>query len=139
MSWMQCDLVLRPRPRGCHLVTDEVVAGLDLSRLRIGLCQIFLRHSSAALTLNENADPDVRSDCAAWLDRLTPSGDPAYRHRCEGDDDLPAHLQCSLLGCSLLIPVRAGALALGTWQGIWLVEGRIQGGPRQLLLTAWGE
>lgn len=138
MIWRQAALRLRERPRGCHLVTDEVLAGIDLGGIATGMLQVFLQHTSAALTLNENADPDVRRDAEGWLTRTCPDAAPYFRHRDEGDDDMSAHLVASLLGPSLLLPVRNGRPALGTWQGIWLVEWRHHGGARSLLLTAWG-
>lgn len=138
--WHQTLITLRPRPRGLHLVTDEVQAGLPfLHTCRVGLLQLFLQHTSAGLALNENADPDVRADMARWLDRAVPDGAPYFEHRLEGDDDMAAHVKSSLLGASLLLPVREGRLALGTWQGIWLGEFRDHGGPRRLLATLQGE
>ena len=138
MVWSQRDVILRRRERGAHLITDEVRAALP-ALPRIGLCHLFLQHTSAALTINENADPTVRSDLARWLDRVAPDGAPYFAHDDEGPDDMPAHVKCALLGCSLTIPLRAGELALGTWQGIWLVEPRTHAEPRHLLLTVHGE
>ncbi len=138
--WLSRDLVLDPRPRGYHLVTGEVVAALpELRQLEAGLLNIFIRHTSAALTLNENASPDVRRDFATWFDRAVPDGAPYWTHTLEGDDDMPAHVKASLLGPSLTVPVARGGLALGTWQGIYLCELRDRGGPRSLTLTLSGE
>lgn len=137
--WWQDTLTLQARPRGLHLVTDEILAGLPLASLQVGLLHLFLQHTSAALTLNENADPDVRADLAGWLDRAVPDGAPWFRHTLEGPDDMPAHIKASLLGPSLSLPVRDGRLALGTWQGIWLCEFRAHGGPRRLVATLQGE
>ena len=138
--WIQTEITLRPRPRGFHLVTDEVLAGAPrLSELRTGLVQVFIQHTSASLTLNENASPDVLRDFAAWFDRAVPDGADYFRHTLEGDDDMPAHIKSSLTGASLVLPVRDGRLALGTWQGIYLCEHRDNGGPRRLVLTAFGE
>jgi secondary thiamine-phosphate synthase enzyme len=138
--WLQRDLTLRPRPRGFHLVTREVVEQLpELRDLRAGLCHLFLRHTSAALTLNENASPDVRADLATWFDAAVPEGFGGWTHTLEGPDDMPAHVKASLLGPSLSLPVRDGALALGTWQGVTLCEHRDHGGPRSLLATLYGD
>jgi secondary thiamine-phosphate synthase enzyme len=138
--WMQTEITLRPRPRGFHLVTEEVLAGApQLRELRVGVALVFIQHTSASLTLNENASPDVLHDFSAWFDRAVPDGADYFRHTLEGDDDMPAHIKSSLTGSSLVLPVRDGRLALGTWQGIYLCEHRDSGGPRRLLLTAFGE
>ena len=137
--WLQREISLRARPRGFHLVTEEVVGELpELRDLRVGLCHLFIRHTSASLTLNENASSDVRRDFGTWFDRAVPE-DFAWTHTLEGPDDMPAHIKASLLGPSLSLPVSSGRLALGTWQGIYLCEHRDQGGPRSLLVTVWGE
>jgi secondary thiamine-phosphate synthase enzyme len=138
--WLQRDLTLRPRPRGFHIATREVGEPLpELRQLRAGLCHLFLRHTSASLTLNENASPDVRDDFEAWFDAAVPEDFRGWTHTLEGPDDMPAHLKASLLGPSLSLPVRDGDLALGTWQGIYLCEHRDRGGPRSLLVTLHGE
>jgi secondary thiamine-phosphate synthase enzyme len=138
--WQQCLLTLKSRSRGFHLVTDELVAKLPmLADYRIGMAHLLLQHTSASLTLNENCDPSVRSDMEAHLHRLAPEDAPYYRHNYEGPDDMPAHIKSSLLGVSLLLPVRDGQLALGTWQGIWLGEHRVDGGARKVLVTLQGE
>ncbi|MBS4704079.1 secondary thiamine-phosphate synthase enzyme YjbQ [Aeromonas veronii] len=138
--WQQCLLTLKPRSRGFHLVTDELVAKLPmLADYRIGMAHLLLQHTSASLTLNENCDPSVRSDMEAHLHRLAPEDAPYYRHTYEGVDDMPAHIKSSLLGVSLQLPVRDGQLALGTWQGIWLGEHRVDGGARKVLVTLQGE
>ncbi|MGY3996409.1 secondary thiamine-phosphate synthase enzyme YjbQ [Aeromonas veronii] len=138
--WQQCLLTLKPRSRGFHLVTDELVAKLPmLADYRIGMAHLLLQHTSASLTLNENCDPSVRSDMEAHLHRLVPEDAPYYRHTYEGPDDMPAHIKSSLLGVSLQLPIRDGQLALGTWQGIWLGEHRIDGGARKVLVTLQGE
>jgi secondary thiamine-phosphate synthase enzyme len=137
--WIQREIDLRARPRGFHLVTDEVVGALpELRDLDIGLCHLFIRHTSASLTLNENASPDVRHDFATWFDHAVPE-DFAWTHTLEGPDDMPAHVKASLTGPSLSLPVRRGRLALGTWQGVYLCEHRDRGGSRSLLATLWGE
>ena len=138
--WQQCLLTLKPRSRGFHLVTDELVAKLPmLADYRIGMAHLLLQHTSASLTLNENCDPSVRSDMEAHLHRLAPEDAPYYRHTYEGPDDMPAHIKSSLLGVSLQLPLRDGQLALGTWQGIWLGEHRVDGGARKVLVTLQGE
>lgn len=137
--WRQTLITLRPRPRGFHLITDELQAALpELLRCEVGLLHLWLRHTSASLTVNENADGAVRRDFERFFDRLAPQGEPGYEHDYEGPDDLPAHFKASLLGCQLSVPVTAGRLALGTWQGIYLGEHREQGGARQLLATLHG-
>lgn len=137
--WQQTLITLRPRPRGFHLITDELQAALpELRRCEVGLLHLWLRHTSASLTVNENADGAVRRDFERFFDRLALQGEPGYEHDYEGPDDLPAHFKASLLGCQLSVPVTAGRLALGTWQGIYLGEHREQGGARQLLATLHG-
>lgn len=131
------DIRLRPRSRGIHLVGDEVAAGLDLSGVAVGICHLFLRHTSAALALNEAASPDVRSDLERILDRLVPEAD-GYRHVDEGADDMPAHAKAILVGPSLSLPIRDEALALGAWQGIYLCEFRDHGGVRGITATVLG-
>lgn len=140
MIWRQQRLTLAPRPRGVHLVTREVAAVVAAwPAVRLGLLHVFLQHTSASLALNENASPDVRRDLDAYLDRIAPEAPGRYAHADEGPDDMPAHLKACLLGSGLLLPVRASALALGTWQGLYLCEHRNHGGPRTLLLTLFGE
>jgi secondary thiamine-phosphate synthase enzyme len=134
--WLQRDITLSPRPRGFHLVTDEIVRALpELAGIEVGLAHVFIRHTSAALTLNENASPDVRRDFATWFDRAVPDGAPYWTHTLEGPDDMPAHVKASLLGFSVSVPVTSGRLALGTWQGIYLCELRDEGGARRLTAT----
>jgi secondary thiamine-phosphate synthase enzyme len=138
--WAQRTLSLDPRPRGFHLVTREVVDALpELRDVRVGLLHVFIRHTSASLTVNENASPDVRRDFASWFDRAVPEGASYWTHTLEGDDDMPAHIKSSLLGPSLTLPVSDGRLALGTWQGIYLCEHRDSGGSRSLTLTLFGD
>ena len=139
MPWSQHEITLRARPRGVHLVTGEIVDALPaLRELRIGLAHIFIRHTSASLTLNENASPDVRRDFETWFDVAVPE-DLAWTHTLEGADDMPAHVKASLMGPSLTLPVTGGRLALGTWQGIYLCEHRDRPSGRRLLATVWGE
>jgi secondary thiamine-phosphate synthase enzyme len=136
--WTQRLVTLEPRPRGVHLVTRELLAELpELAEVPAGLLHVFLRHTSASLTLNENASPDVRRDLGAWLDDAVPE-DRRWEHSLEGPDDMPAHVKAALMGFALLLPVARGRLALGTWQGIYLCEHRDRGGPREVLLTLQG-
>jgi secondary thiamine-phosphate synthase enzyme len=140
MAFHQTEIRLEARPRGFHLVTREILAALpDLAGARAGFLQLFLQHTSASLTINENADPDVRADLSRWLDRAVPENAPYFEHTAEGPDDMPAHVKASLLGCSVMIPIRQGRLALGTWQGIYLGEHRSDGGRRSVLATIWDE
>ena len=111
----------------------------ELGRIAVGIATVFIQHTSASLTLNENASPDVRRDFAAWFDRAVPDGAPYFSHTLEGPDDMPAHIKSSLTGSSLTIPVTQGRLALGTWQGIYLCEHRDGGGSRRVLVTAFGQ
>jgi secondary thiamine-phosphate synthase enzyme len=138
--WLQRELTLEPRTRGFHLVTREVLGALpELRHLTVGLLHLLLRHTSASLTLNENASPDVRRDFEAWFDRAVPERSDLWTHTLEGLDDMPAHIKASLLGVSLTLPVADGRLSLGTWQGIYLGEHRDRGGPRSLTATLWGD
>jgi secondary thiamine-phosphate synthase enzyme len=138
--WVQRELRLDPRPRGFHLVTGEVEGAVpELRDIGVGMAHVFIRHTSASLTLNENASPDVRRDFETWFSQAVPDGAPYWRHTLEGPDDMPAHLKASLLGPSVTVPVTSGRLALGTWQGIYLCEHRDRGGSRTLTVTAWGE
>lgn len=140
MIWTQHQIRLPPFPRGFHLVTREVKEGVpELSRIGVGIAHVFIRHTSASLTLNENASRDVLRDFATWFDQAVPDGAPYWTHTLEGDDDMPAHIKSSLLDSSLTIPVSDGRLALGTWQGIYLCEHRDHGGSRSLVVTVWGE
>jgi len=138
--WLQRQLTLEPRPRGFHLVTGEVLAALpELGDVQVGLLHLLLMHTSAALTLNENASPDVRRDFQSWFDQAVPERSALWTHTLEGADDMPAHIKSSLLGATLLLPVSRGRVALGTWQVIYLCEHRNHGGPRSLIATVWGE
>lgn len=139
MSWIQRSLSLPARPRGFHLITGEVVESLpELSQFRLGLLHVFLQHTSASLTINENADPDVSADLESSLNAIAPEDFP-YVHTVEGPDDMPAHVKAALLGSSVSIPVKDGRLCLGTWQGIYLCEHRNRASRRQLVLTLQGE
>jgi secondary thiamine-phosphate synthase enzyme len=138
--WIQREISLQERPRGFHLVTREVEQEVpEIRRLKVGIAVLFIQHTSASLTLNENASADVRRDFGSWFDQAVPEDAPYWTHTLEGPDDMPAHIKSSLTGSSLTLPVRDGALALGTWQGIYLCEHRDSGGSRRLLVTAFGE
>jgi len=139
MKLEQVTLRLGARPRGVHLVTHEIVAQLPhLARYETGLLHLFLQHTSAGLAINENADPDVRYDTETFIDDLIPENYPKFTHILEGRDDMPAHLKSMLFGCQLTIPVSDGGLALGTWQGIYLIEARNHGGSRRIVATLYG-
>lgn len=138
--WQQYRFQLKPRRRGFHLVTDEVLAQCPaLREIRVGLMHVFIQHTSASLTLNENADPTVRSDFEAWFNRAVREDEPYYQHTLEGSDDLPAHIKSSLLGNSLSLLITNGQPNIGTWQGIYLCEHRDHGGARTLVVTLQGE
>jgi secondary thiamine-phosphate synthase enzyme len=147
--WFQHEISLTAPSRGCHLVTSDILKtiGSDVSKIQIGMCNLFIQHTSASLTVNENADPDVRRDMETALNKLVPAEwnrDGTFRHTTEGDDDMPGHVKSSLMGASLDIPIRQGRLALGTWQGIYLNEHRDQGGyggghTRNIIVTLQGQ
>lgn len=138
MYWRQKTLQLSPKSRGCHLVMGEILQQLpEIPLFQMGLAHFFIQHTSASLTLNENADTDVPLDLAMSLDRLAPENAP-YRHTCEGPDDMPAHVKASLMGSSLSIPIQSGKLMLGTWQGIYLNEHRNHAGSRSLFVSLYG-
>ncbi|WP_367155766.1 secondary thiamine-phosphate synthase enzyme YjbQ [Methylomonas sp. HYX-M1] len=138
--WIQKQIRLKPRNRGFHLVTEEILSHLpELKSLNVGLLHVFIQHTSAGLTINENADPSVRQDFESYFNQAVPENQPYYLHDDEGSDDMPAHLKSSLLGCSLSLPISNGRLNVGIWQGIYLCEHRNQGGSRSLVLTLSGE
>ncbi|PWC16927.1 secondary thiamine-phosphate synthase enzyme YjbQ [Brenneria corticis] len=138
--WIQHEIRLKPKARGFHLITDEVLAQVsELRRIRVGLMHVFIQHTSASLTINENADPTVRQDFERFFNRLVPEEEPYYQHVDEGSDDMPAHLKGSLLGNNLTLPISDGRLNVGTWQGIYLCEHRNHGGSRRLVVTLQGE
>lgn len=140
MKIYQQTLQLKERKRGFHLITTEIIQAFpQISELKSGICQVFIQHTSASLTINENADPTVRKDFEMYFNKAVPENDPGYLHDDEGSDDMPAHLKAALLDSSVMIPIRNGRLALGIWQGIYLCEHRNHGGQRNLILTAWGE
>ncbi len=138
--WSQKTIQLKARKRGFHLITDEIEQQiLEIQRYSVGILQLFIQHTSASLTINENADPTVRMDMEAHFNKFVPERAPYYQHTYEGDDDMPAHIKASLLGCSVSIPISQGRLALGTWQGIYLGEHRDYGGSRRIVATLNGE
>jgi secondary thiamine-phosphate synthase enzyme len=139
MKMIQIPIKLNAKSRGFHLITDEIERSLSLSDFKVGLCQIFIQHTSAALTINENADYTVREDFESHFNKMIPENAPYYKHDYEGSDDMPAHIKSSLLGSSVTIPISNGRFALGTWQGIYLCEHRNHGGARKILVTIWGE
>jgi len=140
LPWVQREFRLAPKTRGFHLITGEIERGLpELRDLRVGILHLFVRHTSASLTLNENADPSVRADFESHFNELVPEDAPHYTHTAEGADDMPAHLKASLLGASVSVPVTDGRMNLGTWQGVYLCEHRDAGGARGLVATLWGE
>ncbi len=139
MKIFQQALSLKEHKRGFHIITGQVEDALpEIREIEVGICQVFIQHTSASLTINENADPTVRLDFEMYFNKTVKENDPDYRHDYEGSDDMPAHLKAALLGSSVTIPIRNGRLALGTWQGIYLCEHRNYGGRRQLIITAWG-
>lgn len=138
--WIQKEITLQPRRRGFHLITGEIEKQIpELSQIKTGIAHIFIQHTSASLTLNENADPDVRVDMESHFNKLAPDNAPHFIHTIEGPDDMAAHIKASLLGNSLSIPVTEGRFNLGTWQGIYLCEHRNQGGARRIVITVFGE
>lgn len=139
MKIFQQHITLKARERGFHLVTDEILAALpELKQIQMGMCQVFIQHTSASLTINENADYTVRKDFESHFNKMVPENAPYYLHDYEGDDDMPAHIKSSILGASVNIPVANGKLALGMWQGIYLCEHRNHGGRRKCIITVWG-
>lgn len=139
MNFFQQAPTLKARKRGFHLITDEIIQAMpEITSLKKGMCQVFIQHTSASLTINEDADPTVRKDFEMYFNKAVQEDDPDYAHNYEGSDDMPAHLKASILGCSVAIPITNGKLALGTWQGLYLGEHRDDGGQRKIIITAWG-
>jgi len=138
--WIQKEISLNPRQRGFHLITDEVLKHLsEVQEIEVGTMQVFIKHTSASLTINEDADPTVRDDFESHFNQMVPENAPYYQHTFEGPDDMPAHLKSSILGSSVSIPITDGKLNLGTWQGIYLCEHRNRGGSRKLVVTIQGK
>ena len=139
MKTFQKQISLKPKSRGFHLVTSEIVSQFpEISEIEQGILQVFIKHTSAGLTINENADPTVRDDFESHINKMVPENQSYYRHTFEGSDDMPAHIKASLMGTSVQIPVTNGKLNLGIWQGIYLCEHRNNGGSRKLVLTLMG-
>ena len=139
-KWFQKEIQLKPYKRGFHIITNDILDALpELHGISVGMLYVFIKHTSASLTINENADPTVRLDFESHFNQMVPENQPYYRHTFEGSDDMPAHLKTSLLDTSLQIPITNGQLNLGTWQGIYLCEHRDYGGSRKLVLTAFGQ
>ena len=139
MTWLQREFQLRPYSRGFHLITREIERQLpELSQIQTGLLHVFIKHTSASLTLNENADPTVRGDFERHINVMVPEDQTYYEHTFEGSDDMPAHIKASLMGSSLTLPVSSGGLNLGIWQGVYLCEHRNRAAGRTLLLTLQG-
>ena len=139
MNFYQSEIVLSPRARGFHLITDEVLNSIpEIKKIKIGILQVFIKHTSASVTINENADPTVRLDFENHINKMVPENQPYYIHNYEGSDDMPAHIKASLLGASIQIPITDGKLNLGIWQGIYLCEHRNQASGRSLIITAFG-
>ena len=140
MKWVQREIVLRPKSRGFHLITREILEQIpEIRQYSVGIAHIFIQHTSASLTLNENAAPEVRADMELYFDRLAPENMPYYTHTYEGPDDMPAHLKAVLLGSSVTLPITQGRLNIGVWQGIYLCEHRNRGGSRRVGITIYGE
>ncbi|MGB5529702.1 MAG: secondary thiamine-phosphate synthase enzyme YjbQ [Ignavibacteriaceae bacterium] len=140
MSWYQKEITLKPRTRGFHLVTDEILDHLpEIRKIKIGIVYLLIKHTSASITLNENYDPDVRSDMNKYFNKAVKENEPYYDHNSEGADDMPAHIKATIIGNSLTIPITNGKLNLGTWQGIYLCEHRNHGGSRKIVVTIFGE
>ena len=140
MDWIQQHVTIDAKPRGFHLVTDEVLSQVpEIENIEVGLLHLFIQHTSASLTINENAAPAVRGDMERHFNEMVPEDQPYYEHTIEGSDDMPAHIKASMLDTSLTIPIREGDLAFGTWQGIYLNEHRNSGGARSLVVTIHGE
>ncbi|MBF0196095.1 MAG: YjbQ family protein [Planctomycetes bacterium] len=140
MSWFQKSISIAPKSRGFHLVTSEFLAQVsEIGKYKVGLIHIMIQHTSASITINENADPDVRVDFESHFRHTVPDNASYYIHTYEGSDDMPAHLKSSLLGCEMTLPIADGCLRLGTWQGIYLCEHRISAGSRKLIVTLQGE
>lgn len=139
MKFYQKEIKLKARSRGFHLITSEVLSQFsEISDIETGFLQVFIKHTSAGLAINENADPTVREDFESHFNKMVPENQPYYKHTLEGPDDMPAHIKSALTGTSVQIPITGGKLNMGTWQGIYLCEHRNSGGPRKLVLTAYG-
>ncbi|MCM5661446.1 secondary thiamine-phosphate synthase enzyme YjbQ [Galbibacter mesophilus] len=139
MEFYQTEIRLKAQKRGFHLITDEILRAFpEIKNITVGQLQVFIKHTSASLTVNENADPTVRTDFESHMNQMVPENAPYYIHTYEGPDDMPAHIKASLMGASVQIPISNGRLNLGTWQGIYLCEHRDHGGARKVVITAFG-
>ena len=139
MIWHQKEIKLTPRKRGFHIITNEIKSQFpEIKKIKVGILQILIKHTSASLSINENISPDVPSDMEKHFNKMVPENMPYYNHNSEGPDDMPAHIKASILGSNLTIPITDGELNLGTWQGIYLCEHRKNGGNRKLVVTIWG-
>jgi len=140
MTCFQKEICISSKSRGFHLITQEVLSSIpELDKIKKGILQVFIKHTSASITINENADSTVRSDFEAHFNEMVPENQSYYRHTMEGSDDMPAHIKSSIIGSSIQVPITDGSVNLGTWQGIYLCEHRNHSGPRKLILTVWGE
>lgn len=140
MNFFQREISLPAYKRGFHLITSDIVNQMpEIGKIRVGMCQVFIKHTSASLTINENADPTVRMDFESHFNKMVPENMPYYKHDYEGADDMPAHIKASILGSSVLLPITNGRLNLGTWQGIYLCEHRDYGGARRIVVTVYGD
>ncbi|ALO40794.1 secondary thiamine-phosphate synthase enzyme YjbQ [Pseudoalteromonas phenolica] len=140
MSWQQAKFTLAAKSRGFHLITDDIIKQIpEIHNYQVGILHLFLQHTSASLTINENADPTVRMDMESHFNHFVPERQPYYKHDYEGDDDMPAHIKSSTLGCQISIPISQGRLMLGTWQGVYLGEHRDYAGGRSIVATLSGE
>ena len=138
--WIQKEIRLHPKPRGFHLITDDILSqSTNLHLVKVGMLNVFIKHTSASLTINENADPTVRDDFESHFNKMVPENQLYYKHTMEGSDDMPAHLKASILGTSVQIPITNDYLNLGTWQGIYLCEHRNISNSQKLVITIWGE
>ena len=140
MDWTQKEIVLAPKSRGFHLVTSEIVSQVpEIRDYRVGVAHLFIQHTSASITINENADPTVRRDMESQFNEMVPENAAYYTHTTEGSDDMPAHVKSSLLGSGLTVPITGGRFNLGIWQGVYLCEHRNRAGGRRLVVTVWGD
>ncbi len=140
MKIIQKEIVIEEKKRGIHLITDEIINSIPgMKEIKSGIANLFIKHTSASLSINENADPDVRSDMEKYFNKTVPENAPYFQHNSEGPDDMPAHIKSSILGSSLNIPITGGQFNLGTWQGIYLCEHRNRGGRRKIVVTIFGE
>ena len=140
MNWFQKEIQLPPKSRGFHLITDYIISKTpEIQKYKMGMMNVFIKHTSASLTINEDADPTVRMDFESHFNEIVPENQPYYRHTMEGSDDMPAHLKASILGSSIQIPITNGNLNMGTWQGIYLCEHRNYGSARKVVVTTFGD